>query len=58
VGGADRVSAYAYEVGGFCGAIRTGAPLQCGPERALASARACLAAWEATETKARVTVAA
>jgi predicted dehydrogenase len=54
----DRLSAYRYEVGGFCGAIRTGSPLRCGPERGMGSARACLAAWEAIEKKTRVTIPA
>ena len=57
-GGADRLAAYRYEVDGLCGAVRTGAPLKCGPERALASARACLAGWDAVETKARVEIEA
>jgi predicted dehydrogenase len=57
-GGGDRLAAYRYEVGGFCGAVRTGAPLRCGPERALASARACLAGWDALEKKTRVEIGA
>jgi predicted dehydrogenase len=55
-GGGDRLAAYRYEVSGFCGAIRTGAELKCGPDRALASARACLAGWDALETKTRVEI--
>jgi hypothetical protein len=43
---------------GFCGAVRTGAPVRCGPERALASARACIAGFEAIESRARVEVRA
>jgi predicted dehydrogenase len=57
-GGADRLAAYRYEVDGLCGAVRTGAPLKCGPERALASARACLAGWDAIEKKTRVEIEA
>jgi predicted dehydrogenase len=57
-GGGDRLAAYRLEVSGFCGAIRTGAPLLCGPERALASARACLAGFDAIEKKARVEITA
>jgi hypothetical protein len=40
----------------FCSAIRAGAPLACGPEKALGSARACIAANEAIRTKARVKI--
>ncbi len=54
--GADRLAAYRYEIDGFCGAIRTGAPLKCGPERAMASANACIAAFEAIQKKQRVAV--
>ena len=54
----QRVNAYQLEVSGFCAAIRTGVPLQCGPELAAGSARACLAAHEAMEKKARVAVPA
>jgi predicted dehydrogenase len=54
----ERVNAYGLEVAGFCGAVRTGAPLKCGPERALGSARACLAAHEAVKTRKRVEIAA
>jgi predicted dehydrogenase len=57
-GGGDRLAAYRYEVDGFCGAVRTGAALKCGPERAGASARACIAGFEAIEKKARVEVEA
>ncbi len=57
-GGGDRVSPYRYEVNGFCGAIRTRSPLKCGPDRALASARACLAAWDAVEKQTRITLSA
>ncbi|HSD66995.1 MAG TPA: Gfo/Idh/MocA family oxidoreductase [Vicinamibacteria bacterium] len=57
-GGGDRLAAYRYEVDGFCGAVRTGAPLACGPERALASARACIAGFEAIERQARIGIEA
>jgi predicted dehydrogenase len=57
-GGGDRLAAYRYQLNGFCGAVRTGAPLKCGPERAFASARACLAGWDAVEKKTRVEVGA
>jgi predicted dehydrogenase len=54
----QRVNAYQLEISGFCAAIRTGVPLACGPELAAGSARACLAAHEAMEKKARVAVPA
>jgi predicted dehydrogenase len=54
--GADRLAAYRAEVTGFCSAIRTGQPLACGPEEALHSAAACLAADQAAERRARVPV--
>jgi predicted dehydrogenase len=54
----ERVNAYQLEVSGFCASIRTGVPLACGPELAAGSARACLAAHEAIEKKARVAVPA
>jgi hypothetical protein len=43
----DRASATEAEVSRFCSAIRTGQPLACGPDKAMASARACIAATEA-----------
>jgi len=54
----QRVNAYQLEISGFCASIRTGVPLACGPELAAGSARACLAAHEAMEKKARVAVPA
>jgi len=54
----ERVNAYELEVSGFCASIRTGVPLRCGPELAMSSARACIAAWDAIENKARVAVPA
>jgi len=57
-GGGDRLAAYRMEVSGFCSAVRTGAPLLCGPERALGSARACIAGFDAIEKKARVEIKA
>jgi predicted dehydrogenase len=53
-----RVNAYGLEVSGFCASIRTGVPLRCGVELAQGAARACLAAHEAIEKKARVAVPA
>jgi predicted dehydrogenase len=57
-GGGDRLAAYKYEINGFCGAVRTGAPLRCGPERALASARACIAGFDAIEKRTRLEIKA
>jgi predicted dehydrogenase len=57
-GGGDRLAAYRYEIDGFCGAVRTGAPLACGPERALGSARACIAGFDAIEQKTRIEIKA
>jgi len=54
----ERSNAYELEVSGFCASIRTGVPLRCGPELAMGSARACIAAWDAIENKARVAVPA
>jgi len=52
-GGVDRLAAYRYEVQGFCSAVRTGAPVKCGPKAAMASARACIAGFEAIDKKQR-----
>jgi predicted dehydrogenase len=57
-GGVDRLASYRMEVSGFCSAVRTGAELKCGPEHALASARACIAGYEAIEKKTRVEITA
>jgi predicted dehydrogenase len=54
--GADRLVAYRQEISGFCAAVRTGAPLACGPDRAIGSAVACLAAFDAIEKKTRLAV--
>jgi predicted dehydrogenase len=55
-GAADRLAAYRYEIDGFCGAVRTGSPLKCTPERALGSANACISAFEAIQKQQRVAV--
>jgi predicted dehydrogenase len=52
----QAVRPYNLEVSEFCSAIRAGTPLRCGPERALGSAAACLAAREAVESKSRVSL--
>jgi predicted dehydrogenase len=53
----DRLLAYRLEISEFCSAVRVGAPLRCGPERAFHSAAACIAANEAVQSKARVVIA-
>ena len=40
----------------FCSAIRGGTPVACGPEKAIGSARACIAANQAIKTKGRVEI--
>lgn len=57
-GGVDRLAAYRYQVDGFCAAIRTGVALKCGPKAAMGSARACIAGFEAIDTKQRVVLKA
>lgn len=54
--GADRLVPYQIEIAGFCSAIRTGTPLRCGPEQALKTTSACLAANEAIDKKTRLQV--
>jgi predicted dehydrogenase len=54
----DRLAAYRAEVSGFCAAVRTGAPLKCGPDRAIGSAVACITAVEAVKTRSRVAIPA
>ncbi len=49
--------AYRNEIAAFCAAVREGAPLRCGPERAMGSAAACIRAEEAGFQKARLPVA-
>ena len=53
----ERGSSYRNEISEFCAAVRVGRPLRCGPEKALGSALACLAANEAIEKKTRVVLA-
>jgi predicted dehydrogenase len=50
----DRVVGYTNEIAGLCAAIRTGAPLRCGPEKALGSASACIRAFESHDQKQRL----
>jgi len=52
----DRLSPYRLEVAAFCSAVRVGTPIACGPERALASTRACVRANEAVAQKTRLAI--
>ena len=53
----ERVAAYRNEVSEFCAAIRTGKPLRCGPEKAIGSAVACIAANDSLKEKKRLVIA-
>jgi predicted dehydrogenase len=53
----DRGASYRYEISEFCAAVRVGRPLRCGPDKAIGSARACLAAHEAVQKKTRIVLA-
>jgi predicted dehydrogenase len=53
----ERGSSYRFEISEFCAAIRVGRPLRCGPDKAIGSAQACLAAHEAVQKKTRVVLA-
>ena len=52
----DRSDALAEEIAQFCLAVRTGQAVACGPDRAMDSARACIAANEAAASRTRVTI--
>ena len=54
----ERASATELEISAFCSAVRGGAPVACGPQRALESARACIAADESVKSGARVPIRA
>jgi hypothetical protein len=54
--GAALPSATRLQMQRFCSAIRVGTPVACGPQKAIGSARACIAANQAIKTKARVTI--
>ncbi len=49
-----RTTATRLQMRRFCSAIRVGTPLACGPDKAIASAAACIGANEAIKTRARV----
>jgi predicted dehydrogenase len=52
----DRAAASRNEIARWAAAIRTGAPLLCGPQRAIGSARACIVANEALQKNERIKV--
>lgn len=52
----DRAESTRRQIRGFCSAIRTGKPLQTGPEKAFHSAKACIRAHDAVIQKARLDV--
>jgi predicted dehydrogenase len=52
----ERVASYRLQMSGFCSAIRVGTKLNCGPDKAMESAKACIAANEAVEKKTRLRV--
>ena len=54
--GVDRSDALGEELARFCAAVRLGQPVACGPERAMRSARICIAATEAANTHTRITL--
>jgi predicted dehydrogenase len=53
----ERGTSYRLEISEFCAAVRVGRPLRCGPDKAIGSARACLAAHDAVHQKARIVLA-
>lgn len=53
---AGRSSTTRLQMRRFCSAIRVGTPLACGPDKAMGSARACIAANESIRTRARVSL--
>jgi predicted dehydrogenase len=53
----ERLMSYRNEINAFCASIRTGAPINVGPEKAIGSATACIRAYEAGDKKARLTLA-
>jgi predicted dehydrogenase len=50
-------AAYKHEIAAFCATVREGAPLRCGPERAMGSAAACIAAEESGFQRKRLALA-
>lgn len=55
--GEDRLLPYRLEIANFCSAIRSGTPLACGPEMAMRTAAAVVAANEAIATGKKVPIA-
>jgi predicted dehydrogenase len=56
--GGDRNLSYKNEISGFCAAVRTGAALKCGAERAQGAARSCISGFEAMDTQTRIVIKA
>jgi len=56
-GSIDRNISYRNEIAEFCASIRTGAPVRCGPEKAMGSAIAILTANRSAETHQRLVIA-
>jgi predicted dehydrogenase len=54
--GMDGGEPYKAEISRWCAAIRTGTPIECGPDRAMHSAKACIRATEALEQQKRLVV--
>jgi predicted dehydrogenase len=50
----DRGISYRNEIAEFCGAVRTGRPVRCGPQKAMESALAVFAANRSADKRARV----
>jgi predicted dehydrogenase len=50
----ERPASYRLEVSEWSAAVRVGRPLRCGPDKAIGSAVACLAANRAVQSKSRV----
>jgi predicted dehydrogenase len=53
----NRGISYQTEIAEFCGAIRTGSPVRCGPEKAMKSAVAVLVGNTSAEKKTRLEIA-
>jgi predicted dehydrogenase len=55
VGTGKRTEPGELQISGFCSAIRNGTPLLCGPQKAMNSAKACIAGVDAIARQARLT---
>ncbi|MGH9880702.1 MAG: Gfo/Idh/MocA family protein, partial [Pyrinomonadaceae bacterium] len=52
----ERGASYKYEIAEFCSAIRTGSPIRCGAEKAMASAVAILTGNSSAEQQAKLEI--